>query len=100
MLKIPGKIIGDKLVKGVKRAKHYMKFVRGYAWSKEQISRAKAAGVKVLELQEDTGRVLRITLDNVLEHGTNFQFGGFEPQIGIAESKMTEINTKQGELFK
>ena len=97
--RIPGRIIGNRLSKRVSRQRHYLRWVGGYAWSVEQIQRAKAQGVQELEIIEDTGRVLRIGLNSVLENGKRFQFGSFEPQVGISESSMTILDKNQPELF-
>ena len=97
--KIPGRVVGDKLVKRVTRSRHLLRWLQGYAWSLEQIERAKAQGVHVLELLEDSGRVLHIGLDHVLTHGKRFQFGAFEAQVGIPESSMTTLDPRQPELF-
>ena len=77
-----------------------MRSLQGYAWAVEQLERAKTQGVRVLELLEDTGRVLRVGLDYVLAHGKRFQYGAFEPQIGIAESAMTTLDPHQPDLFR
>lgn len=97
---IPGKIIGTKLSKKVKRSKHYLRFIGGYAWSAERLNEAKSRGVETLELIEDTGRVLTISLQRVLSGGRRFQFGTFEPQIGISEALMTIVDPRQKELFQ
>jgi hypothetical protein len=97
--RIPGRIVGDRLVKRVTRSRHFLRWLQGYAWSLEQIERAKAQGVRVLELLEDSGRVLRVGLDYVLEHGKRFQFDIYEKQVGIPEAAMTVYDKMQPELF-
>ena len=97
--RIPGRIVGERLVKNVTRSRHLLRFLQGYCWAEEQLKWAKAHGVQVLELHEETGRVLRIGLDYVMERGKRFQFGAYEPQIGIPESAMTTPNPAQLELF-
>lgn len=92
---IPGRIVGDKLVKHVNRSRHFLRWLQGFAWSLEQVERAKAQGVRVLELLEDSGRVLRVRLDFVLERGKRFQHGGYEKQVGVAESAMTVYDPAQ-----
>jgi len=96
---VPGRIVEGKLIKRVNRSRHYLRWIRGYAWSVEALEQAKAHGVEVLELLEDSGRVLRVGINTVLERGKRFQFGGFEPQIGMAESAMTIVDKNQLELF-
>ena len=98
-MKIPGRIVGDRLIKSVVRSKHFLRCVQGYAWSREQLTSAMARGVKVLEIQEDSGRVLRVSADYAMQKGKRFQFGNFEPQIGVPETAMTTKDPNQGELF-
>lgn len=96
---IPGRIVDNRLVKRVDRKRHFLRMINGYAWSADQLQRAKNQGVQVLELLEDSGRVLRVNINAVLERGKRFQHGGFEPQVGIAESAMTVLDKNQPELF-
>ena len=96
---IPGLIVGNRLVKRVTRNRHLLRCVQGYAWSIELLKWAEARGVRVLELVEDTGQVLCVSLDYVKRRGKRFQFGAYEPQVGIPETAMTVLDPRQGELF-
>ena len=97
--RIPGKIRNGRLVKEVKRGRHFLRWLRGYAWSLEQLERAKAQGVHTLELREDSGRSLRVGLDYVLAKGKRFQHDIYEPQVGVPENSMTVLDPRQLELF-
>lgn len=97
--RVPGWIKDGRLVKEVKRGRHFLRWLRGYAWSLEQLEKAKLRGVHTLELREDSGRVLQVGINYLFEKGERFQHGLYEQQVGLPESSMTAYDPAQPDLF-
>lgn len=97
---IPGRILGDRLIKSVKARNLMSRPFAGWGLAVQQLQQAKTAKVRLVELHEDSGRIFSATLERIFAAGQPMKHPGFEPQLLVPLGIWDISDPKQLELFR
>jgi hypothetical protein len=92
--RVVGKVEGDTFYKSIKGSKHFLRVPPAIAFDILSIDEAEEAGaVKVQVVDQETGTIYKSTIQNIREHGEEFN-RGFGNQIFLVLEGW--VKTKRG----